>query len=274
MTVDIHFYTGRKGSNPGGKAIVRVGNREFHAYLKYCHSSSFANGVSVTGDELPFDHIEQPIYEAITLHLAQRAGLHAPNFYVLVNDGSLKVSYDSRDIPRINERMPLYFVSEIMEVPPVQDSEGRQRALERDKLYRDLLLVSDVSNKAQNFRYVAETGNILYLDLGCSFVNAVDGTLRRSNFKVPRATKNNVKIAERLLGKLYLETADGKDLLALDDLIKVTAEMPLPALGDRKSLRIGTFLDQAVLDEIALMLQLNIIDVYKDYREDSRLMRE
>src|SRR3989338_3170054 len=204
MNTEIHLYTGKKGSNPGGKCLVKTPGLEFDAYIKYCPASKL-------GRRTIFRASHQPIYEALSNTLIGNLGLDIPEFYVLLNKHG-EVIFTRENEAReenFNDKMPYYYVSKLVPLSPAVESTGKQEAMAREKLYRDVVMVSDVSNKAQNFRYNPDRNNITYIDLGCSFVEATNGSLHTSSVKLPDDVKANSKRAERLKNELVISTKEG-----------------------------------------------------------------
>ncbi len=269
----IEIYTGRKGSNPGGKCLVTTRTSEFDAYFKYCPGSRLPPFSPIDKkNPQPFTPQHQPIYEAITFALAQRMGLNVPEFQVLVNNDSVSFTYDPNTSNRINERMPFYLISKLIEVPVSEDNAGKDAALKKEKVFRDLLMVSDVSNKAQNFRYVEKEDRMLYLDLGCSFVNAVEGYLRKTSFKLP---EGNVKKARKVAENIqdyWIATADGTDIKQIGEILDLR-DLLIPTLtSGRTFMPVDSLLSGEEISELETMLLLNLITVRNKHK--SKLERK
>jgi len=273
MPTRINIYTDRKGSNPGGKCLVTTPHSEFDAYIKYCPGT----GHSRTNARLPthFRPTHQPFYEAITLELARIVGLEVPDFYVLMRGSDLTFSFENHALQRgINQGMPVYFVSKLMEIPlPGHEEKGAKEALAREKIYRDLLMVSDISNKAQNFRYDPNEDGMLYLDLGCSFVNAIEGRLEPHRGKLPIADKRNRKEAEKKAKEYALITADGESIHTLEELIDITPSFQVPILNPRGRIPIGRHLTEGEIEDIRELLTMNVLSFVRKYKDHERIVR-
>ena len=273
MPTQVNVYTDRKGSNPGGKCLVSTPDSEFDAYIKYCPGT----GRSRTNARLPthFRPTHQPLYEAITLELARKVGLEVPDFYVLMGGPGLTFSFESRALQRgINPGMPFYFISKLMEVPPPgHETSGAKEALAKEKIYRDLLMVSDISNKAQNFRYDPKENGMLYLDLGCSFVNAIEGRLEPHRGKLPMPDKKNRKEAEKKVREYALITADGESLLTLEELIDITPSFQVPTLNPKGKVPIGKHLTAEEREDINGLLTMNLLGFIRKYKDDERIVK-
>lgn len=272
MTITVEIYTDKKGSNPGGKCLVTTPRTEFDAYLKYCPSSRLPRHNTNLGytEELRAPH--QPIYEAITLLVAERMGLEIPPFYVLRNQRKeIHFTFQERRHQRmIRTDMPYYAVSKLIEHPPTRENEERDMALAREKLYRDLLLVSDVSNKAQNFRYDEESGIVTYLDLGCSFTNAVGGVLLPSTISLPKMDKKMRRKAESLQQNGILTTNKGKEV-RLEEIMDITSDTLLPTLNPDRKESLGNLLSHGEIQEIGDIFLVNFLTIQRKYRDDARI---
>jgi len=273
MKTKVELYTDRKGSNPGGKCSVITPRIEFDAYMKYCPGSKLKKtSIIDKRNPQPFSPVNQPVYEAITLALAKKLGIIIPEFQVLVNDKEVRFQYENGLKNKINENMPYYFVSKLISVPPSQNSEGRNAALAKEKLYRDILMVSDISNKAQNYRYDQEQDRMIYLDLGCSFVNAVGGYLQPTTIKLPRESKQNQKIAKRIVKERWITTADENDLVSLEDLVSV-GNLSIPIIGNQSQVPVKTLISEEEISEISDMLLFNLIKIKNKYGKDPRFIK-
>ncbi len=105
MDLEIIVNTERKGSNPGGKGIVRFSEYDMPMYLKYCPGSRIP-------PKWGFNPQNQPVYESITAKMARELGLHIPNFWVLINRNH-DLKFDLRDGADIDTNRKYYFVSEL-----------------------------------------------------------------------------------------------------------------------------------------------------------------
>ncbi len=269
----VEIYTDKKGSNPGGKCQITTARSEFDAYLKYCPSSRLARYNDQLNCVEELRPMHQPIYEAITLFVAERMGLRVPPFYVLRNEkNNVTFSFEELRYKRaVRTDMPYYSVSQLIEHPPVRESEKRENALAREKLYRDLILVSDVSNKAQNFRYDEDSDRVTYLDLGCSFTNAIGGVLLPSTIHIPKVDKKDRKSAQQLKQKGIITTNKGEEK-RLEDILELLPSTLIPTLNpDGKSL-LGNLLTSEEIEEIGSIFAVNLLTIKRKYKADARIL--
>ncbi len=170
--------------------------------------------------------------------------------------------------------MPFYFVSRLISVPSPEESEKKRAALVRDKLYRDLLMVSDISNKEQNYRYDPTKDLMVYLDLGCSFVHAVGGFLLPSTIKFPSDNRQTEKRATQIAKEHHLITADDQNLIPLEELISMES-VRVPLLGSsERTASVDSLLSEEEIEEITRMLLFNLIRIKQKYNRDDRLIKE
>ncbi|MBS3116429.1 hypothetical protein J4421_02410 [Candidatus Woesearchaeota archaeon] len=277
-SVQVHFVTERKGSNPGGKCIIRFSHsEEFEGYFKYCPGSKLPRTMADEERgvyEQPFRSSHQPLYEAVTFILAKQLGLRVPEFYVLCNGNGITFTYDSDLRSRINEHMPYYFVSRLMAVPPPLHMDDSQtvKALAHDKIYRDLLMISDISHKAHNYRYDPESDTMIYLDLGCSFVHAVGGFLIPSHGKSVSRDKTNLRKSRNLSVSKAIERADAVDYVPLERIVDGFPDFGVPILNPSGTRSLYHFLSDEEKMEIQRMMQLNLLKISKKYGSDPRLV--
>jgi hypothetical protein len=257
MPMKVNVTSGNKGSNPGGECLLydSQGRQLFNAYFKYCHSARIGGKSSLMAKN-------QPIYEAITLQLAQKIGLRTPKFYVLLNEDKT-VQFDGWKKFNLNDpsRRNDYFISKMMyrPKPNVNNHEGARKALEKDKVYLESLLVADVINKAQNYIYFplnegSDNGYIDYIDLGCSFVHAVDGTMTlspkvRDGWNGDCSSKDIKRMKNRIRGKNII-CAENTDVINLEELAAEIYTGDIPVLNPLGRKKIRELLCRDELDEI------------------------
>jgi hypothetical protein len=278
---DVKITSLPRGSNPGGDCSVQYRGLEMKGYLKYCTRSKLS-------PESPFTPIHQPVYEAITLKLAETMGLHVPRYFVLKNDGDVHFSYDS-GIPNrkhLDDNRDSYLISKLVHLPK-ESSKDMQKLLEnmmKEKLYRDLLMVGDVSGKKQNFSFIRipEPGHALYIDLGCSFADAVGGSLQQRNYianllrdrkgALKRSVKKTRRQADNYLDRWNLRTnhplEHQQDVLNLMEFAESIRDMDVPLFpkkGCPKNLPVSSILSGDEIEEIVGLLKLNMMGVVRRY---------
>ena len=277
MVISVRIKSERKGSNPGGYCTVfSPGKGRFTAYIKYCANSRLP-------PDHPFKAPHQPVYEAVTLMLADKLGLHVPRYYLL--DNADDVSFEHHDdVPRgrrISEDMPFYLVSKLVNLRTNFESPDLLEMMAKQKIYRDMLMVGDVSGKKQNFGLVEEPHpHVLYIDLGCSFADAAQNMMSQRNSVAsltrvrngaPRRTlRKDLRKARKYLSNLGLVTAHDieyhQDLLSLVDFADSLDEMEIPALRRRK-IPLTSILCETEINEIKSLLILNMQKVIRRYKK-------
>jgi hypothetical protein len=287
--LEIKITSESKGSNPGGKcSLPYLGNQCADFYIKYCNSSRLP-------PQHPFNPVNQPIYEALTLVLAEKVGLHVPRYFVLMNkQGNIRFTQDHTiSIKKeLDENRPYYFVSRLVTLPREENLEKLKLMMEKEKVYRDLLMVGDVSGKKQNFALIDDPspGHVLYIDLGCSFVDAVGGYLQQRNYitnlvrdvkgkqegEPKRDLKQNLRHAERTLRKYALltnhEVESSQDIIPLDELVESVREAQIPTLNPRGKLAVVNALSEKEIEEIINLLKMNMAETVKKYSDSGILV--
>jgi len=275
--LEAHVKTERKGSNPGGVTQLFHRGTPIDVYLKYCNISNL-------GPENVFNPSHQPIYEAITLAKAQQLGLEVPNFYLLYNKAqSINFTHDS-SIPtrkRINDRKLFYLVSQLVEDINYQEDIGILKGkMISEKLYRDLLLIGDASNRKQNYALITGDGDpyVLYIDLGCSFVDSNKGILsQRNSIKkliVGRKSNNKTNLrrektkAYKFIGKYGIITNHRdeslKDIISLTDFVEDIGDFHIPTFPYNHE-KVKFMITPEEIEEIRNLLLFNIEKTLRSY---------
>lgn len=286
MGIEILIASRNIGSNPGGKCVLPIYNRLKDAYVKYCNLSKMHS-------ESSFDASHQPIYEIITLALAERLGLKVPQYFLLLNamrDIVFNYKPDADIEKKLNPKKPYYLVSILVPVPSphlkdrggieTRELESRRdnKVLEREKLYRDFLLIADVEGKKQNYTYVSDDNgdHMLYIDLGCSFVKVHEGIMEPRIGRPIANTKDNQKKADDIAERYGIMAADESDLVLLSDLLNSIAGIVIPTLNPNGKIKVGDLLSPYEIEEIKTLLKLSWIGTISRYKkaDDNRLVRE
>lgn len=269
MNLEIRVTSRNIGSNPGGRCVLPVYGVPTPAYLKYCNIARLTGGSSFRAEH-------QPIYEALTVALARCFGLEVPNFYVLLNGKhNISFAYDLK-VNRLNDQKPFYFVSELVDLPHSGQDEAMKlkTALADDKIYRDFLLISDVSGRRQNFAYFAEPEpHVLYIDLGCSFVDSVEGILQHRKGKKVEGSKRQLRGIRKEAENRFLISRDNTDLISFLDLIDNIDMIDLPTLNPEGVLKVKTVLTTEEMEEIQAILYLNLPECFKKYKSSNLLVQ-
>ena len=273
MTLDILMLTGRKGSNPGGKGRLSLFGRPMDVYLKYCAGNKLD-----PKSYLDFTH--QPIYEALTLVIAKELGLHTPRFWIMNNNGrDVKFNYNNgRKDKKIQSNLPYFFVSELVKGIENEDMERQKNALIEEKIYRDMLNITDISGRKQNYIFITEPGHdfLLYIDLGCSFVDAHDGVITQRNVHAKGRTLSR-KEKRRLnstLKKYWIEAAHQGELLNLGDLVENIPKTKIPTLNPAKGVSLDVLLAEEEIDEIQSLCLVSFNSILRKYKDSGKILRE
>lgn len=263
LMLEINVLSPRKGSNPGGSCSFKSGNRLVSGYFKYCHTSRARKS------SLKVEH--QPIYEQVTLQLARSIGLKTIDSYVLSNlDRNVKFKgWKGKDTDPNNR--DFYFLSVYIpksvviaekeyrkagETTVILDSKDDitkiARVFGREKAYLETILVEDVINKRQNYVFHPHRGpdgEIIYLDLGCSFVRAIGGAI-----SVPRGLKRvgsrEIRRMKKKLRGTYLISARDDNFVDLGNLAEQIPNLKISMLNPRKNVPLKDLLTGSEMEEV------------------------
>ncbi|MDD5193275.1 MAG: hypothetical protein PHF67_01690 [Candidatus Nanoarchaeia archaeon] len=275
MNLEIRVTSEKKGSNPGGCCQIQEypHSSPWTAYLKHCNSSS------IKQETTTFRYVHQPFYEAITCQILTELGLHIPEFFVLLNkkaktesdgrfysDKTREINFSSeRDVKcEIKSGMPYYFVTRFIERPKTEDVSAAEEIIGRESIYLNLLQVSDIKGKKQNYVITEEIFEddseintrpvVFYLDLGCNFVNAVNGSLQFHGSHFKPLQKKDLKKALRNLEKHSIVDMKGSRAISLTELVESPRFMEIPVLNPRCRVRLDRFLSEYEIEEIIARL--------------------
>ncbi len=254
MTINLQVTSESKGSNPGGRCRVYNGVHISDAYYKYVHGSRLKNGTSFRADH-------QAVYEAMTFELVRSLGLDTSNTYVLINKNRDVNFSDWKEHAESDPNgRDFYFVSEILRNPRDEMLESESRAiLDHEGAYLDALMVSDVIGKRQNYMPYGEPGNrkIVYLDLGCSFVRAVDGFLMQPH-RVHLGNGKEFKKALKDLGKIGLWTPRQYPV-NLAHIIHDIPELSIKVLNPEGVMKASDLITDGEIHEIQMILAQSLL---------------
>ncbi len=267
MTLQLILTSEPKGSNPGGKGKTIIYGEEKSIYLKYCNISHIRHPTY-------FNAQHQPIYEAITFALAQIFGLIIPDYYVLLNEKrDLHFSYD-KGIKKLAEDKPYYFLSELVQLPINEDPIKVEQQMKREKIFRDILLISDISGKKQNFCYFeAPQPYMFYIDLGCSFVDSVGGILQQRQGKYIELSKKEYKSTTKMIQKYSIITRDYQNIIPLEEVIDSLENLQIPTLNPSNIRTVRSLLSQEEIAEIRDILLANLPHSLKKHKESEFLIK-
>ena len=274
MSIQVNILTEKKGSNPGGRCRLPYHMAYLDGYLKYCNSSELRGG--------PFRSQHQPIYEVLTVGLAERLGLEVPRVFLLENKDKKEVVFEypngASSTGRLDENRPFYFISKLARTTPLSDEEREvlRDKMAKEKLFRDLLMIGDVSKKEHNYTLLGLDSEpyVFYIDLGCSFVDAHDGRLSQRNSISQLLRRNggsqglrkDMRRAKQQLSRLGVITSHREihraEIVGLDELVDEVPTMRLP-LFPYGNIEVKEVLSSDELDQITALLLLNMEKVMR-----------
>ncbi len=261
----IEVKSERKGSNPGGLCSYDNGRNHFEGYFKYCVGSKIPNKYS----SLKPDH--QPFYEAITFEFARKMGLHTPSFFVLLNDKDNLEFKDSKKFSKHGHSgRHSYFISKIIEEPKISNlDEIGEKIINKERIYLESLMISDVLGKRQNYLVLrGDYGDfkVSYVDLGCSFIHAVDGFIKLpTNLK--KLDKKRKKREKCKLKSKTIIAADDDTLVNLGEFVDNFGNFTISTLNPYGRRKLENLISGEEIDEIKSFLihgLCNSLSKFKD----------
>jgi len=285
MNFNIEITSQPKGSNPGGRCLVPWnGNSDkiTPAYIKYCNSSIV--------NDLSLNPRNQPVYEALTLEMAEKLGLSVPDSRVILNSPpNLRFFYAHEEgegkIASLSENRPKYFVSQINLGNLKCDPKELEFPMNEQRIYRDLLNIGDIYNKAQNYSLIRDpsTGQcfLLYLDLGCGFVDCHDGKLSLRNSlgkKVSTSNGSHIKKIKHSLEDKSIVTANG-ELINLLDFEEGMSRQRIKTIdtnhpGKVELVKLEDLISPEEILDLKKLYLLNAEGFLVNYKKDPRLIRQ
>lgn len=264
MNSKVLLQTDRKGSNPGGKCYFESGRLGFLGYLKYCFGSKI-KGIC------PFVPEHQPIYEAITFELAKKLGLKTTNAYVLLNPEQDVIFEGWREVGETDPSgRTYYFISSWQYQPTAREKNGNG---ERYIIpithypYLESVLIADVIGRKQNYLINPSISeDVVYLDLGCSFVHAHGGFIEQPNRMKLNSRKEIKRASKRLRDKAIID-ATGQNLINLEELAEFPYNMSITTLNPWNQRLVRDFLTPDELAEITSHLVQAVLRTIPQFRQ-------
>ncbi len=242
MGLVIDVRSKKKGGNPGGEISVNCFNRPQYYYAKHCNHSK------VSRKESSFVYTHQPIYEAVTCEMARDLGLKFPDFFIMDNRDK-SINFRSNGLKMdINNGKPYYFFSNLLNLG-ADEPQGNEM-IERESIYRDLLQISDITGRRQNYTFFE--GNLIYLDVGCTFVDAHEGSIKFRTQHPKLLDKKPLKNSRKRIGRYSLVLLGGSKIDMLD-FVDMPRDLYIPVMtseGDKTSKKLEDLITSDEIDEI------------------------
>lgn len=255
MVARVVMRSREKGSNPGGECDFFDNGYSFRGYVKYCHGSR------LQGDSV-FVPEHQPVYEGITFELARSLCLDTSEGFVLMNNEGDVTFEDWKEMGlRHNPSgRNFYFLSKLLNNPAEEMSESESQAIINfEKSYLEAIMISDVVGKRQNYKtYGGGEMNVVYLDLGCSFVHAVDGFLISPHRLHLRTARDYKKALKRLNGKSLL--MPNQSFSKLVSIVEGVEDMEVNVLNPRGRRKIKDLISFGEIEEIQRHLAQSFLE--------------
>jgi hypothetical protein len=158
----------------------------------------------------------------------------------------------------IKPNMPFYFFTRMKSLPPRENLEESNMAMERESIYRDLLQVSDVVGKKQNYFYDDRTHRLCYFDLGCSFVDAHEGSIEiKTHHPVP-LDKKRLKQTLKRFERYSIRTING-NMLNMREFIESPYSLSLPTYNPETYMPLQKLITDYEIHEIVSRLASGLI---------------
>jgi len=242
----IQVVSEAKGSNHGGKCLINEGGSIIPTvyYIKHC------SGAKIRRGESNFVYQHQPIYEAITCEMALRLGLETANFYILLNPKKNLVFVSNSEIGSgIKSNQPYYFASELL-IPSEEDLKRADEIIDDESFYLNMLMVSDVKGKKQNYFYDNYTDKVIYIDMGCNFIDAHGTYIQLKRRHQSPLSKKDRKKALKKFEKYSIKTKSKKGDIGLVEFLNMPRDMKMLTLNPYGRVKLNELISNAEIDEI------------------------
>ena len=244
----IKVLTETKGSNHGGKCLIESNtqNKYGEYYLKHCSSSR------IKKDQSNFVYQHQPVYEAVTCEMARILGLETANFYILLNlDKKLLFISEGGQKVDIKPYQPYYFASEILIHSNNEDLARAEKIIKDERFYLDLLSISDIIGKKHNYIYDSFSDQVIYLDLGCNFVDAHENYISlKSHHRNPLNKKERKKALNKFEKYEIITKRGNGHSLGLVEFLESPKDMRILTMNPNRNIRLNDLISQAEINEI------------------------
>jgi hypothetical protein len=161
--------------------------------------------------------------------MAYLIGLSVTDYYVIDNRDKKTRFIKSGVKPDIGIQEVYYFANSYHELTKERNISLENDIVEKELLYLDLLQISDIVGRSQNYFLDVESGKITYLDLGCSFVNAHEGNIM---FMKKHPKPLNKKEFNRFMKRLneYLLRCNQGNFIKLAEFVNFPYFMKVPII--------------------------------------------
>lgn len=267
----IEITGNRIGSNPGGKCLVNSPRMlPFEAYIKYCPGYHFPHSIGLNARN-------QPVYEAVTNSLARILGLEVADFFVLV--GAEGVNFKKRE--GVREEFGggrVYFVSKTLPKPTKINDLKLYSAMEKERIYRDLLGVEDIEGRANNYVFYPDDGDgrLVYLDLGCSLgIHAKEGSVTiRGKISDAIMERKTARTLTKEANRYVVDPKGSSRTLCISDLLDGFHLIGIPILGETPTIkRLEHLLSEQEIETLKVMLVLCMTETFRKNRHSGVIVR-
>ncbi len=280
MSMKINITAPPGGSNPGGKChLIQDGSfSEFDCYMKYCNSSTLPSNI-------PFKYSHQPFYEALLFAMAEKVGLTVPPYAVIDNrKKNISFSYMDDKLKKLNENMPFFFVSklistsvdEILEKSPDHSSTSFNEQFNREKVLRDLIYISDIEHKPNNYAHIFEPDGemkVAYLDLGCSFIYVTSGVMSLKGKFDYLNNKKQINDAFKKIKNMCIQKPYNKGFIGLEELLQSIPELKIKLLNPERTVTLNKCLEKNELDYIQNVMLAHMSKIVSScYKECAKIV--
>ncbi|MBD3253167.1 hypothetical protein GF386_05520 [Candidatus Pacearchaeota archaeon] len=229
-------------------------------------------GSRIKKSKSSFIPTHQPVYEALTFAMVNNLGLHTSDYYLLQNPhGNLPFKLETGIKTNIRSGMPFYFVSKLMECEGLDDVREASALVSDEMIYLDLLQVSDIVGRPQNYCYI--DGKVFYLDLGCSFVDAHEGRLELHNKHGKPLSRKQLRKSLKELERYSIVGKGGYRSMTLADFAEMPRYLRIPTLNPRGRVSLTSLITEEEIEEIVSRLAFSAKKTLDSYKGSEYLMR-
>jgi hypothetical protein len=139
-------------------------------------------------------------------------------------------------------------------------------------MYRDLLILADVSGSRQNVYYPQDDSRVIYLDLGCSFVDAHGGEMTQRNcVKKLNLERKSLSHDRKFLDRRSVENASGI-LVNLGEMVESVPSVGIQIYG-KKSERLDALVSPEEVDYVKGVFTAHMASEIGKYKLDPRVRK-
>ena len=148
--------------------------------------------------------------------------------------------------------------------------------MDEQRIFREILMITDIEGRKQNWFYCPETGGLNYVDVGCGIVQAHEGviSMKHEALRCLEASDKEFKWAKKELAKYHLISANDKDILNLAQFVNLPYTIQIPTLNPWGRKRLTELISADEIESFVKILTMNADRNIRHFKNDPRLIKE